>query len=53
MSFLLIHYILKRWEIFYIYIYTKKTVLILNMFIYKSFYEKNKKFSRFNYCSNV
>jgi len=47
-QFLLICYIFKRWgNIIYIYIYiyiynTKKTMLILNMFIYKLFYEQKK-----------
>jgi hypothetical protein len=35
--------------------YTKKTMSILNMFIYKSFYEKNNnnKSSIYHCCSNV
>jgi hypothetical protein len=49
--FVLCHYIFKRWEnIIYIYI----TMLILNMFIYKSLYENKEMFLvRYHYCSNV
>jgi len=50
--FLLIHYIfLKGGKI--LYIYTKKTMLILNMSFTKKIMEKKKKSSRYHSCSNV
>jgi hypothetical protein len=42
---LLIHYIFERWENkhTHTHTHTQKTMLILNMFIHKSFYKKKKK----------
>jgi len=44
-QFLLIRYIFERWENTHTHTHThtKKTMLILNIFIYKLFYEKEKK----------